>query len=133
MASPGLLACLGPRPKAPQETEEQTKRRAEERELWERVGRETPCVGCGYCCHKRPCGLAISRMKPEEEHCPFPTYHDGRWWCGLIEQAATPEEREELMQALYIGVGCSSSLFNQDRKNIPTPEEWERRRRNGHG
>ena len=76
------------------------------------------CVGCGFCCRKAPCGLAL-RLFGGVERCPLLNYHDGRWWCGAVENARGPL-REDYIKELDIGGGCCSNL-NTDRQNIPHP------------
>jgi len=76
-----------------------------------------PCVGCGYCCSKVLCMLAYQKHFSEgvtSPPCPELRHHDGRYWCGIIEDA--PEgQKIQYMEALGIGAGCSSSMFNTVR------------------
>jgi len=78
-----------------------------------------------YCCRKVPCVAAV-RIHGPVERCPELNYHDGRWWCGLIERAKGAL-RDRYVEDMAIGAGCCSSLFNQDRETIPTPDEcgWD--------
>lgn len=70
-----------------------------------------PCVGCGYCCKKAPCFLSQRTFGDQKAgECPALRYHDGRYWCGLVEDGDETVKRE-----LAIGAGCSSALFNTVR------------------
>jgi hypothetical protein len=78
-----------------------------------------PCVGCGHCCRTGPCGLANKFnlwRKPEDGGCRALRWNGEKWRCNLVSMDS------QYAADLYIGDGCSSSLFNTDRKNIPTPE-----------
>ena len=72
------------------------------------------CLGCGYCCKKAPCSLAMSKHGAVAP-CPSLRFHDGRYWCGEVEDAKTEKERNFIVGNLYIGAGCCSSL-NSDRR-----------------
>jgi len=71
------------------------------------------CVGCGYCCKKALCALAVYVLPAsddrEEGDCPFLYFEEGRHWCALALYEAWAEE-------LYIGEGCTSSLNTERRK-----------------
>jgi len=73
------------------------------------------CVGCGYCCKKAPCAIAVElfRLRPQD-HCPALVHHDGRYWCSLVENAK-PEDQKRIKEDMAIGAGCSSSLLNTVR------------------
>jgi len=90
------------------------------------------CIGCGYCCRQAPCALAQRIYGGVLEKCPELVYRDGRWWCRAVENARGPLKRD-YEEGVAIGGGCSSSLFNQDRKRIPTPEEVAKREREARG
>ena len=68
-----------------------------------------PCVGCGYCCKKRPCPLAMItyRLEPGDK-CPELYWNGEKYRCGKAVEWGT---------ALAIGAGCSSSL-NSWRKDV---------------
>lgn len=86
---------------------------------------DTQCVGCGYCCRTAPCGLAWLTFSPAIKtgvwKCPALRWDGKRYLCRLCEgeDAQSKKNRE----ALAIGAGCSSTLFNQDRQRIPPPEK----------
>ena len=77
------------------------------------IERTSHCVGCGYCCSKVVCILGFERFGPNPP-CPALKEHDGRFWCGIVEQA-TGMEKEELIDQLAIGAGCTSTMFNTVR------------------
>jgi len=79
------------------------------------------CVGCGYCCRKSPCGVAVRIYGPVRE-CPALIYdkEQKRYFCKLCQSSDSLGDRYR--EELSIGVGCCSPLFNQDRKNIPPPK-----------
>lgn len=76
--------------------------------------RVAPCVGCGYCCQKVLCFLGVSKYGSRAGPCPALVCKDGRYWCGIIMEAAEPE-KSRYKDWLAIGGGCSSSLFNTQR------------------
>jgi len=83
------------------------------------------CVGCGYCCRKATCSIAMSILGPwalKVRYCPFLTYRDGRWWCNLYI-TGDDELKAIIDHSMGMGEGCGSSAFNTCRKKIPTPEE----------
>ena len=67
------------------------------------------CNGCGDCCVQEVCGLGIEVLgESAQAPCPLLRQHDGRFWCGVIEEA----ERVDVAFAghmkwrLGIGNGC---------------------------
>lgn len=52
-----------------------------------------PCNGCGRCCEEQLCDMALQILDDANNEtvtgppCPFLKYHDGRSWCGVIEEA----------------------------------------------
>lgn len=70
--------------------------------------RGAPCNGCGWCCQQEVCGMALEIDGGLEAPCPFLRSHDGRFWCGVIEQAANVDVAfaGHLAWRLGIGVGC---------------------------
>lgn len=75
-----------------------------------------PCIGCGYCCTKSPCGIFM--MYNELLHvtsttrwrgCPLLQWDGARHWCGLM-LSKEGEERKKLMDLEHVGKGCCSSL-----------------------
>ncbi len=57
--------------------------------------------------------------------CKFLTYHDERWWCGLLDKMPEGSEKEAIKYEMAVGYGCSSTLFNEWRDKPPTPEEMD--------
>jgi len=66
-----------------------------------------PCLGCGYCCKKVPCGLAF-REFGQITKCPALRWDGHRYVCDLAK-----DHGEELA----IGADCCSSL-NSDRRKL---------------
>lgn len=67
-----------------------------------------PCNGCGWCCREEVCGLALEIHAGVKAPCPFISEHDGRTWCGVVEEAS---KRNEMFGAhlgwrLGFGRGC---------------------------
>jgi len=63
------------------------------------------CMGCGYCCKKSLCVLAVTLLPdsvPEGE-CPFLYQEDDRYKCILAIH-------ERWAKELYIGEGCCSGM-----------------------
>jgi hypothetical protein len=84
-----------------------------------------PCVGCGYCCRKGPCGLASKHdiWRPVENGgCKALKWDGAKWRCNLVTLDSGYAEQ------LYIGEGCCCGLFNEERQKIPTPEDISARR-----
>lgn len=77
------------------------------------------CVGCGYCCKKAPCALAV-RVFGATTSCPMLIWDEvnHRYWCKACK--GDGGLRAEYRAQLYIGEGCCSPL-NTDRINIPDP------------
>jgi len=47
------------------------------------------CNGCGFCCREEVCGLGREVMGVGvQAPCPLLREHDGRTWCGVVEEAA---------------------------------------------
>ena len=67
------------------------------------------CCGCGYCCMKARCAISMLVFDINSKDCPALFFEDGRFWCRLAEQ-------KTLKKALYIGDGCSSTMFNTQRE-----------------
>lgn len=66
-----------------------------------------------YCCSKVVCILGFQKYGPNPP-CPALVEHDGRFWCGLVENAKGME-KEELIAELAIDAGCTSTMFNTVR------------------
>jgi len=75
------------------------------------------CCGCGYCCSKTPCALGISEGATTAP-CKFLVHRDKKYRCGLVVFARNERERQRIMEWLYIGAGCSSSLNSKRREMI---------------
>lgn len=88
------------------------------------ITKVSACCGCGYCCMAARCCLSLLIYPTREELCPALIFKEGRFWCHLAED---PQIKEEL----YIGAGCSSSMFNQQREAflLGEGEEYLRRTR----
>jgi hypothetical protein len=74
------------------------------------------CVGCGYCCKTVQCLLSYRKFCIQKR-CPALRFHDGRYWCGLVEDA-TDLEKVQYITALHIGAGCSSDMNSERRKYV---------------
>lgn len=71
-----------------------------------------PCVGCGYCCKKAPCGFG----EPESEastRCRHLEPNGPVYRCGKYEEIRKAPGSEF---SPAFGAGCSSPLFNEDRR-----------------
>lgn len=67
-----------------------------------------PCNGCGWCCQQEVCGLGREVLADAVAPCPFLKQHDGRFWCGVIEEAERADVAfgGHMKWRLGIGVGC---------------------------
>ena len=71
-----------------------------------------PCTHCGKCCSGSPCGLAERFRYVQKPGMPCPALRatgqglDRKMMCGLVLDAATPDERKDLEVELKIGWGC---------------------------
>jgi len=72
------------------------------------IAKISACCGCGYCCMAARCCLSLFTYDTASAVCPALIFKEGRFWCQLAED---PQIKEQL----YIGAGCSSSMFNQQR------------------
>ena len=72
------------------------------------------CVGCGFCCRKGPCGLALQYNLWTNKKCSALVFKDGWYQCELL-LVATGEVLESWKREPYIGEGCCCGL-NSDRK-----------------
>lgn len=82
-----------------------------------------PCVGCGFCCMRSPCGVWTEPVKRAMEEgwkdgCPELTYKDGRHWCGAILRMETESAKSLLKARLSVGAGCCAGL-NSWRREKP--------------
>jgi hypothetical protein len=76
-----------------------------------RMPRE-PCLGSGTCCREAVCMEGQRVGHGPHGPCPELREHDGRSWCGLVEDA-TGQELERLRESLAIGAGCCMTLNEQ--------------------
>lgn len=68
-----------------------------------------PCNGCGYCCASEVCKIGVQVHGPKvQAPCPSMNFHDGRFWCGVVEKMAGMEIEFDLMLVMGIGFGCDS-------------------------
>jgi len=103
-----------------------TQEQLEEDRYWAEYAKRYPCIGCGYCCRKRPCGVAQYLNKMDEDD-------KGEYRCTMLQWVEEDQqyrcrflldpETEHYAHEIHIGVGCCSTLFNQDREKIPHPSE----------
>ena len=84
------------------------------------------CVGCGFCCRQAPCAMALRIYGRTLTKCPELVYHDSRWRCRAVEHAQGPLY-DRYVDDVASGGGCSSTMFIEDRRYIPTPEEIAKR------
>lgn len=79
------------------------------------------CVGCGFCCKKAPCSLAL-RIFGNVTECPMLIWDENahRYWCDACRKGGEVGARNRV--ELYIGEGCCCGL-NSDRNNIRPPEK----------
>lgn len=80
-----------------------------------------PCVGCGFCCMKSPCGVNTEAIKRAMENrwkdgCPELIYKDGRHWCGAILNLKTEAAQRQLKALLCVGDGCCAGLNSWRKK-----------------
>lgn len=81
------------------------------------------CVGCGYCCIKVPCGVALRLHGNGIEKCPSLSWNGTRYVCGLMigPDSISKRYRDEL----HAGAGCCSSLNSWRRDVKPRREQDE--------
>ncbi len=75
----------------------------------EKPDKGQPCNGCGFCCAVELCKIA--EMAGEEEGwdsppCPLITFHDGRFWCRVVETEKMVGMEPLIAKALGIGTEC---------------------------
>lgn len=78
------------------------------------------CVGCGFCCLKAPCQVALRINGGGISRCPHLIWDSSRYVCDLMRLPGKVGEgyREEL----YAGTGCSCSL-NSWREEVICRDE----------
>lgn len=77
---------------------------------WEKeYGKIHDCIGCGFCCFKTKCGVAM-RLWPDADHCPSLIWSesDERHYCELM--LINGKLGEGYREQLYAGAGCCSNL-----------------------
>jgi len=84
-----------------------------------------PCLGCGFCCMKAPCGVLTDRVKAALEDgwpngCPELVFDEveGRHWCGVILSLKTATDREKLKTNLSVGEGCCAGMNSWRREPL---------------
>lgn len=80
------------------------------------------CIGCGFCCKKAPCEIAIQNGLFESgKGCKKLIWDEENWryWCGVIKDNRLMYDA--YAEGLAIGAGCCCGL-NSDRLNIPAPD-----------
>jgi hypothetical protein len=76
------------------------------------------CIGCGYCCSVATCGLGLKAYGVHTTLCPGLVWdkESNRHWCKLAQMKG--QLGVDYRSELYIGSGCSSTLFNEWREDI---------------
>lgn len=71
----------------------------------------SPCNGCGHCCAAEVCAVGVKALgEHAKAPCPLMRFHDGRWWCAVVEEA----ERVDIASGAHmkwrmgIGIGCDA-------------------------
>lgn len=75
----------------------------------------TACIGCGYCCWKSPCYVAV-RLHGPVSKCPSLVWNGKRHICKLMEIPGTLGENYR--KELHTGAGCSSNLNSWRREPL---------------
>ncbi len=75
----------------------------------EKPNRGKPCNGCGLCCAAERCQAAVMVIGEGPGPCPLMRFHDGRFWCGLVETEKAVGMEPIIAAVLGIGTGCSVS------------------------
>jgi len=91
------------------------------------------CIGCGYCCRKAPCSVAmrhgevLTTSPRDQKPCSKLVWDGSRWNCGLYEKyAGEPEVQRSIAGELAFGEGCCSGMNTyQVYQHVPTPYELE--------
>ena len=69
----------------------------------------SPCLRSGFCCKQATCVAGVVHGAPSKGCTFLRGDRPGEYSCGLVvDGVIDPKE-------LYIGDGCSSTLFNTDR------------------
>jgi hypothetical protein len=83
-----------------------------------------PCVGCGFCCLKTPCGASL-RIHGTTDVCPELNWNGSRYECKLMTRPGQIGERYR--KELYAGAGCCAGL-NSWRKEVKERDPKEANR-----
>ena len=74
-----------------------------------------PCVHCGFCCKKTPCGFG--RLHSSGKGCAFLTEKpDGTYDCGIFDEIVGGKDETWKVSPAF-GAGCCSPM-NEDRARI---------------
>lgn len=82
-----------------------------------------PCVGCGFCCIKAPCELAVGIYGNGITECPALVWskEKGRYLCDLVGKGNLVSALNE--KRLYIGDGCCCGMNSWRNEVIPRREK----------
>ena len=72
----------------------------------------SPCIGCGYCCTKAPCMVALMHYNYDIDACPALEWDGKRHWCQLAREVPGAAEK------LSVGAGCCSGLNSWRREPL---------------
>jgi hypothetical protein len=68
-----------------------------------------PCNQCGFCCREEICSIGQQMYPNAAAPCPALKWHDGRYWCGLVEMMKGDRlYHGALTMMLGIGLGCDA-------------------------
>lgn len=81
-----------------------------------------PCVGCGYCCMKAPCSVAVRIHGNGITECPELVWKDDKYRCRLAMLPGALGERYR--EEIGAGAGCCCSL-NDWRKDVKKRDRSE--------
>ncbi len=72
----------------------------------DKPSRGAPCNGCGLCCAVERCQAAVIAIGEGPGPCPLMKFHDGQFWCGLVETEEAAGMEPLIASTLGIGTGC---------------------------
>lgn len=68
------------------------------------------CNGCGACCAAEVCRIGLEVLGEDATApCELLSFHDGRFWCSVVEVADKTSVGPLLRMRLGIGIACDSS------------------------